>query len=411
MEAIGSSRIVERLFENYQAYIHEYVGDDDSSTKKVLRHSWQDEMDAGLRTDVPRYANNSKKPDNGLLPIEHPFITWLADKGHRVRGFSGKICNLAKLKKADCEGNSLDAERLKRNISYAIRCNCGSDLAGLKAALEAVLEHHFNNHLLCGDWCRVKTLKGKELEEAKLQYRCKEKNNKFYLQVKELFESFYELLEEMLHGWDTNIVEGMNQFFTKFLPKNRTYAMTIENKVRLYLAISIDSIGYTEVYRRIAEKSGLTYCNVHQSMNHQLDKTKSYRRTYRKLPKTKVRRMQSQYKKIVEGRAALAKANRKELVYQPGYVGPFRPKENDPTKKKTGLTKQGANKSIVNKDNVVCQHCGRTGHSRTNSAHCLKNKKFLEQTGALADKAREKGKKRTTCATFMCLCTQVMYWY
>ncbi len=89
---------------------------------------------------------------------------------------------------------------------------------------------------------------GAELAEAKLKYRSKEKNNKFYLQVKKIFEDFYGQLDEMLHEWDTNIVEGMNKFFTKFLPKDRTYAMTIENKVRLYLAVSIDLVGYLETY-------------------------------------------------------------------------------------------------------------------------------------------------------------------
>jgi hypothetical protein len=63
-----------------------------------------------------------------------------------------------------------------------------------------------------------------------------------------LFEEFYVLLDEMLHDWDSDIVEGLNKFFTKFLHKDRTYAITIENKVRFYLAFAIDSVGYTDVY-------------------------------------------------------------------------------------------------------------------------------------------------------------------
>jgi hypothetical protein len=61
MEAIGSSRIVEDIFDTHNAYIHEYVGDDDSSTKKVLRHSWKEEMEAGLRDKLPRYEKGKKK--------------------------------------------------------------------------------------------------------------------------------------------------------------------------------------------------------------------------------------------------------------------------------------------------------------------------------------------------------------
>jgi hypothetical protein len=61
-----------------------------------------------------------KKTDNGCLPIEHPIIIWLADKGHWVRQFANKLFKLAGKKKADCEATSLDAERMKRSFSYAI---------------------------------------------------------------------------------------------------------------------------------------------------------------------------------------------------------------------------------------------------------------------------------------------------
>jgi hypothetical protein len=91
MEAIGSSQIVQDLFENYLTYVHEHIGDDNSSTKKVLQHSWQDEMDRGIRTEVLRYKNKQKKPNNRCLPIDHPSIVWLADKVHRVRQFASSL--------------------------------------------------------------------------------------------------------------------------------------------------------------------------------------------------------------------------------------------------------------------------------------------------------------------------------
>jgi hypothetical protein len=48
--------------------------------------------------------------------------------------------------------------------------------------------------------------------------------------VKKLFDEFYALLEKNLCEWDTDITEGMNNFFTKFLPQDRTYAMMIEKE-------------------------------------------------------------------------------------------------------------------------------------------------------------------------------------
>jgi hypothetical protein len=37
----------------------------------------------------------------------------------------------------------------------------------------------------------------------------------------------------------------------------------------------IDSIGYTDVYQQIAEKTGLTYCEVQKELNLQLNQEKS----------------------------------------------------------------------------------------------------------------------------------------
>jgi hypothetical protein len=169
----------------------------------------------------------------------------------------------------------------------------------------------------------VKSLEGAELAEAMLKYRSKEKNNKFYLQVKTIFEEFYLLLFEMLHPWNTNIVEGLNKSFTKFLHKDRTYAMTIENKVRIYLAVAIDSIGYSETYERIAEKTGLTFCAVQKELDLHLDETKSYRRSYRKKAAMKIKRMAKFYLKMAEGKRKLVNENRKGLQYSSGMSGPF----------------------------------------------------------------------------------------
>jgi hypothetical protein len=73
MKAIGSAHYVEGLFVKYKAYICEYVGDDDLSTKKVLRHSWKEEMEHHMREDVPRYANGKDGQTMGSSKLTtHP---------------------------------------------------------------------------------------------------------------------------------------------------------------------------------------------------------------------------------------------------------------------------------------------------------------------------------------------------
>jgi hypothetical protein len=75
----------------------------------------------------------------------------------------------------------MDAKHLKRNLSYAIRVNYRASLEDMRRAIESVLEHPFNNHSLCGEWCKVKNLEGPERQEAMLKYRCKQKNMCFLL--------------------------------------------------------------------------------------------------------------------------------------------------------------------------------------------------------------------------------------
>jgi hypothetical protein len=56
--------------------------------------------------------SGSKKPDSGVLPIEHPSIFWLADKGHHIQQLISKLFILVAKKKAECEGTKFDVKRI-----------------------------------------------------------------------------------------------------------------------------------------------------------------------------------------------------------------------------------------------------------------------------------------------------------
>jgi hypothetical protein len=162
----------------------------------------------------------------------------------------------------------------------------------MKSAILTTVKHPFGNHVECGTWCRVKTLEGKERRISDLRYRNKEtpQGFKFYLDVKDIVVEFAEQSADMLHGWSSDIVEGMKKFFTKFLPKDRTYAMTIENQVRIYLAICIDSVSYIETYTRLAESTGLQLGSTNKNLNRQRNDEKQYQRKYKKRSYVKINR-------------------------------------------------------------------------------------------------------------------------
>lgn len=89
MEAVCSGRLTAQPFIAGKVVIGEHLGNDGSSSQMVMRHSFQDLIDAGKMESAawPQYKGKGKrkKPDNGLLPVLHPHIVFKADKGHRVR--------------------------------------------------------------------------------------------------------------------------------------------------------------------------------------------------------------------------------------------------------------------------------------------------------------------------------------
>jgi hypothetical protein len=72
--------------------IGEHIGDDDLSCRMVMRHSFQELIDAGKMAlaQWPHYEGETKakKPDDGLLLVNNPLTNFRANKGHQVRHYS-----------------------------------------------------------------------------------------------------------------------------------------------------------------------------------------------------------------------------------------------------------------------------------------------------------------------------------
>jgi hypothetical protein len=95
---------------------------------------------------------------------------------------------------------------------------------------EASFEHHWNNHLHCGDWCQAKTWTEQEKVEKKCKYRDKETNEKEYLQQLEVKKKYLstERLSRCYHEFCNNKTEQLHGFVVNvFLPKCRYFCRTI----------------------------------------------------------------------------------------------------------------------------------------------------------------------------------------
>jgi hypothetical protein len=172
-------------------------------------------------------------------------------------------------------------------------------------AVRACLEHHFNNHEFCGDWCKAAKGTEEEIRSTGLRFRCKQRNQDMYLFMKKHHTDFMEdsKLCQLFHEYDTNNVEGFNKFLTKFLPKDRTYCQTIENKARSMLAVGLQSVGYRKFYGRLFALTGieLREDDITSLFLRAKDSDKLWRQLHRRKESVKINRMRHLYQKLKKG--------------------------------------------------------------------------------------------------------------
>jgi ribosomal protein L37AE/L43A len=283
------------------------------------------------------------------------------------------FCEAAKSKKKGCGMTKMDAERMKRRMSWTLRLHSTGTYEKFRTAVTAVLEHHFNNHLFCADWCQAANGTEEEIRESGLRFRDKIRNKDLYLFLKGHHDQFMEdsKLRQLWHQYDTNNVEAFNKFLTKFLPKDRTLCQTIENKARSYLAVGLQSIGYRQFYGRLFELAGvpLQTDDITSLFLRSEDQDKLWRKLHRRKEGYKITRMRKQYKKLREGVEKLKSDNAKELSYESGMMGPAGAEEGEVQKKGP---RRGPRRSQAKHP---CPHCGSTTHSRKSSSLCPANPK------------------------------------
>ena len=99
----------------------------------------------------------------------------------------------------------MDATRLGKNFGYMARTLRQRDETEFVDAAKAVLEHHFDNHEYCGDWCRRKNESEQQKMSSGKYYRNKLESPELYNLLSEKIQKFITLdkLIEMAHGLDT----------------------------------------------------------------------------------------------------------------------------------------------------------------------------------------------------------------
>jgi hypothetical protein len=229
----------------------------------------------------------------------------------------------------------------------------------------AVLEHHFDNHEYCGDWCKRKNETEEQRKSSVKYYRCKERDQKLYALLQKTIARFVtqERLQDMAHNLDTNVNEAFNQICTWFLLKNKVFAGSCSLHNCIGFAVGINLIGVTEYFRRLYRKLGIT---MTPNVQHYLKLKESNRR-----------------KKLDKMKTAEAKKDKNKRKYD-------KLAEDTRKAKKELYTRQGIYRRGINldlpiaeiQDNVVpvpkkkasaashCEYCGKKGHATHRSKKC-----------------------------------------
>jgi hypothetical protein len=317
----------------------------------------------------------TKKGDHGELPLEHPPVEKLSDPIHFVKNYKTALWDLAEMSMLKSETCKVDAVRLSRNMAYMLAQKAPSEKNGdisfedFCKAGDASFEHHWNNHEFCGDWCAAKSYTEEEKQKFKNKYRNKETHLREYDQQHKVKSKFTEItrMKRIYHRWLNNKTESIHGVVVNvFLPKRSYFCRTICGKARTFLAVSVDSLGYYEYYRRLYRDVGIIMTTYTEAFYKEMDKRREHDKSYQKSEDFRKKRSQRKLDKITMEWKRDIVDKLAGTTYESGIAGPAG-NDSKPTIAQAAKTN--------NKSTSFCNACKNYGHSRKSSFKCTKNPK------------------------------------
>jgi hypothetical protein len=262
--------------------------------------------------------------------------------------------------------HEVDILRLTRNFAYMTRQLKDKPTEEWTVAGKAVLDHHFDIHTGCGDFCKRKKELAEGLTKDTKVYRSKERDKDLYDLLVPILDEFItiERLEEIAHGWHTNVNESFNNSSSYIAPKNRVFSGSQSLRARLSIALGIKLDGFDLFFRKVFQALGI---EMEPGVWHYLKWTGDWKRQHRERTQTvdyKKKRQAKTNEKIKAYVEQLRQARKKNDIYRTGVA---MDNEQDeichPVTQSTGKSKQ---------PKKACK-CGSNSHSRTSHQACPLN--------------------------------------
>ena len=418
MESRGIHYLFVDFWENKKVWIKTIVSDDDSSMRSQMRHSYRELINNQMMTESewPKTVKGIKKPDKGKLPIHMKPPNFVADPNHRVKVFGKHIYDLAKSSKKISEVDKPLAQRMKeywgKMLSQIRNLNPVEDERKIEKMASAPLEHVFDNHENCGDWCYKKKAMTKGdiyVPPPNRPFYSKEVNSKMYNQIREVVQNFngMDTLKESIHSYDTQKNEALNQCISRVAPKFKHFGATLTLHTRIHLVIAMTNEGYANFYTNLLPQ--LVNLNKHNNLIvqrgiHQIEKLRRKNLTRKSSTDFKRSRKHKTQAKISEQVYEERISERNNYgTYESGFN--FEPEEE----KQTTIIERGQDENANKESEVSTQEQGRgtskratkqkyckwcnthTNHTTRQSKSCSFHNEWLEE-----QKNKKKGRKKLT---------------
>jgi hypothetical protein len=398
MESAGCLQLVIDMYDKYNVIIERLCCDDDSSIRADCQWSNADYMKNHNTTIIPMVpkkvgVNKGKmqpRPDKGKLPGHIPEPLFVADPNHRRKVLSGELIAMDKSTvDKRLTMTRMDSVRISKNFSYMAKTLRDRPQCEFINAATSVLEHHFDIHNNCGDWCKRKHLSEAQRLASPKYYRCQHKDAKLYTVLQSKIARFITIdkLQEMAHGLDTNMNEAFNGICTWFAPKNKVYAGSGSLQNRIVFAVGVNSLGFMGFYKRLFKKLGIA---MTPNVEHFLVMKEASR--IKKLHKlgtseAKKQRNKRKYDKLKEHtRQAKKEYHKRQGTYRKGMNldDPFGEMLNGREEPPEDERKPRAKRC---KTSGFCEYCGRSDHLTKRSKKCTASldtpKRYRKVDGSL----------------------------
>ena len=347
MESKGALENVLSICGNENVGIGMYVSDDDSTQTSILSH----------------HSSTNKK---GQLPenIEEP--DFRADVNHRVKNVGKPYFGLAYLPADKNLGMDVNlAYRISKALGHVMAKHRQEPAEEFRKKLMNIIEHLFDNHENCGDFCPVRDLSDDEKKARKKCFLKKEKYLDLYNYMVKHFKNTFtdRYLFELNHPYNTNLSEGLNSAVCKACPKTKHYAQSISLFGRLSLIICIHSTGYAATFQDLFRRLGFDIGRLTLEYCRRRDRDRELKRIYHRSREFKKKRAKRRNDRIKQSYSKVWRRNADDY------------RSNMRVDDRTGAPILKKFRGM-RKEQHLCISCGIAGHSNKSSLRCFHAKQY-----------------------------------